>query len=468
MLRALLQSALFILFILGAEKTAGQIFTPKYSLAINSRCQGFYEYLPLGYDPLLSQTYPLLIALHGAGESGDGSSNASTGLPLLVIPGKGVASLINSGSFPSTFTLPGGSSFRFIVICPQFTVNGGVWPAPSDLEDVISYAINHYKVDLSRIYLTGLSMGGGTIFRYASSTPVNANKVAAMVPVCAAMQPGPPYLAKPDSLTCRTITAGNLPVWATHNLGDNTVPVSFTDSMVHYINAAPSPTPLARKTIFTSWIFDHDAWTQTFDPNYTGFDGLNMYQWMLQYQRVVSPVILPVKLSHYAAVITGEKEVTVSWQTETETNNDHFRLERCFDGRTYKSIVVMPGSGQGQKYSYVDKEPGEKNFYRLSQTDKNSHTVYFDVLKISFPTTAQITVGPNPAQDYINLYISPHAGNLTVHIRSLTGALVRKMTFTGDNQALQKTIFIHTLPKGVYVLEAMGDIVNTIKTFIKN
>src|SRR5688572_5434869 len=109
-----LRTILLLLFLVaGYGRVAAQQFAARNGVVINSKCNGFYEYLPAGYTPAGSQKYPLLIALHGVGERGDGSSNSLTGLPLLINPNKGLASLIYSGGFPSSFTV-GGNTLSFI------------------------------------------------------------------------------------------------------------------------------------------------------------------------------------------------------------------------------------------------------------------------------------------------------------------------------------------------------------------
>ena len=225
---------------------------------------GYYEYLPQGYSASGSQAYPLIIFIHGVGELGDGSPWS---LPRLL--GLGLPKVINDGQFPVSHTV-NGQSFKFIVLSPQFIG----WPSPPDIDQIINYALANYKVDANRIYLTGLSMGGGTIWEYAGTNPLYANRVAAMVPVCGA--------SWPDFGRARTIAAANLAIWATHNSGDPTVPVHYTNDYVNYMNQSPFPNPLAKKTIWN--IADHDAWTATYNPNFRE-DNKNVYEWMLQYYR---------------------------------------------------------------------------------------------------------------------------------------------------------------------------------------
>ena len=107
---------------------------------------GYYEYLPPGYESG-SQTYPLILFAHGAGELGNA--------PLSVLLRSGLPALIDRGGFPASFTVNGQTS-GFIVISPHFSMN---WPVSGDIQEIIDYVVQHYRVDQSRIYMTGLSMG---------------------------------------------------------------------------------------------------------------------------------------------------------------------------------------------------------------------------------------------------------------------------------------------------------------------
>jgi predicted peptidase len=169
--------------------------------------------LPQGYSPSGSQLYPLIIFVHGEGELGPGTPAS---LPSVLVNGTPLQ--IRQGIFPTSFTV-NGQTFKFIVLSPQFNQ----WPTEATLDTVITYAVQHYKVDVSRIYLTGLSMGGGVVWQYAGNNSVYANRIAAMVPICGA--------SWPDVGRADIIAAGDIPVWATHNLNDPTCPVAYTEAM---------------------------------------------------------------------------------------------------------------------------------------------------------------------------------------------------------------------------------------------
>lgn len=255
---------------------SAQTFTPKY-ISITNYTKAYYEYLPQGYDPEGSQTYPLLLFIHGAGDVGDGSAEQLS--KLLKV---GLTRQINIGKFPVSFTI-NGQNFKFIIISPQFTQMPEADLATNSIEAILNYAIQHYKVDVTRIYMTGLSKGGGYTFDFAGKNAANANRLAAIVPTAEA--------SLPVYAQARTIAAANLPVWATHNLRDIDIPVSYTTDYINWINESPAPTPLARKTIFPTG--GHDSWTQTYNPEFRE-NGMNIYEWMLQYQRRIVTATTPV------------------------------------------------------------------------------------------------------------------------------------------------------------------------------
>lgn len=249
-----------------------------------SRTNGFYEYLPKGYESG-TQTYPVIIFMHGIGEIGNGSSAA---LPAVLR--NGTPKQIAQGIFPDSFVV-NGQSFKFIVISPQFTQI----PWGLDIDNIITYAIRNYRVDPTRVYLTGLSMGGGIVWDYASYSADYASRVAAIVPIAGA--------STPNSYKCNVLAASNVPVWATHNIGDPTVTVTNTTGYVLGMNTnLPLPNPLAKQTLFVGT--GHDAWTQTYNFSFTE-NGMNVYQWMLQYKRNFTNV--------WTGAVSAVWENTANW-----------------------------------------------------------------------------------------------------------------------------------------------------------
>jgi predicted peptidase len=257
----LFSSLLILLFLSSSSKGFSQTLEAK-TIAIDTNCNGFYQYLPRNYNK--HKKYPLLIFLHGLGELGNGPSD------LPKVTRNGVLKLIQDGAFPDSF-LVNGKEYRFIIFAPQFIH----WPWPKTTQAIVDYAVKHYAVDKKRIYITGLSMGGGALWECIGNSKKYAKKVAAVVPICGA--------SLADSIKAQTIARSNVAVWATHNEGDRTVTVEYTHKYIRYINSAPVPPKLeARKTIFPEK--GHNAWSKTYDPLFKE-NGLNVYEWMLSHHR---------------------------------------------------------------------------------------------------------------------------------------------------------------------------------------
>jgi len=226
------------------------------STTVNANCSGFYKALPARYDST-TKKYPLLVFLHGSGEVGNGT----TDLPKVL--NNSIPNLIQNNKFPANFT---NDHYSFIVISPQFKG----WPTPDDVKTVINYAISNYRIDTTRIYVAGLSMGGGATWDFAGDY---SSKVAAIVPISGA--------SFAEEKRCANIASNKVAVWAFHNSGDKIVAPTVSKQFVEKINGNHAE-PAAKLTIFES--VDHDAWTKATDPNYKE-NGMNIYEWMLQYSK---------------------------------------------------------------------------------------------------------------------------------------------------------------------------------------
>jgi predicted peptidase len=245
--------------------------TPK-PIKIASHINGYYEYLPEGYSTDAAGTkYPLLIFFHGGLETGQDSTDLNKLLK------HGPLKFAKNGTLPAAFTV-NGKVYKFIIIAPQFSSTEDSYPG--EVDQLIEYAKQNYKVDHSRIYLTGLSFGGGVSWNYPSQNASYAKKVAAIVPVAA-------YISElRDEFhinrgKAQIIASSNLPVWSTHNRGDNICPLSWTVNAQDLVKTF-NDNPLPRLTVFNANV--HEGWTLTYDPSFKE-NGMNIYEWMLQYHR---------------------------------------------------------------------------------------------------------------------------------------------------------------------------------------
>jgi len=155
--------------------------------------------------------YPLVIFLHGAG--GRGKDNKKQ--------------LDDQIVGPCRWALPESQAKNpCFVLAPQ---SGGRWawsekPA-AVVKKLIDKTAGDFPIDTSRIYLTGLSMGGYGTWRMLASYP---DFFAAAMPVC----------GKGDTTAAGKIVKGKTPIWAFHGARDSVVKPEGSRSMVAAIEKA--------------------------------------------------------------------------------------------------------------------------------------------------------------------------------------------------------------------------------------
>lgn len=226
--------------------------------------RGYYEGLPANYNKT-NKTYPMLVFLHGLGQRGDGDSQ------LHLVGLDGLGKLLENKTLPPNFNVD-GKNFSFIYICPQY------WNRPSgeDVKRLIDSLKVKYRVDATRIYISGLSVGGEIVTEAAAVAPYTYGAIAPLAGATTSGLPGD-FPAK-----CQAIAQSSLPIWAFHNEFDPTIPRYHTEEFIDKVKSY-NPKVIPRYTMFPG-SFDHNAWAKALDPNYKEA-GKNLYEWMLTYRR---------------------------------------------------------------------------------------------------------------------------------------------------------------------------------------
>jgi hypothetical protein len=338
-------------------RALGQTVTLKDNANINANCNGYIEILPQGYNAGSPTRYPTIFFFMGINSDGPGTTASLQGLitgspanpPTQPSPNPGngfIQDLVTAGMWPSSFS--GGN--KFIVIVPQFITNFNVRrPTPQEVNDVINRAVSLYKIDTTRMYLTGNSSGGGPVWDYPAYSSSYANRIAAIVPFCA--------VSFPSKEKADIIRNADVAVWAFHNDFDGGVPSAFTKDYVSLINSPSAASPQVKETIFP--LGGHDCWSGAYQMFYTEA-GLNIYDWMLQFQRTISKakagddqnITLPATTTQLAGSGTGPNGgvTTINWQLLSGPG-----------GGTISNPAVLNPTISGLVYGTY--------FYRLSITD---------------------------------------------------------------------------------------------------
>jgi hypothetical protein len=219
---------------------------------------GFLEYKPTDYKPTGTYKYPLIIFLHGLGEIGNGTTDlykvAINGTPKNIRDGHNMKFDWN------------GVSESFIVLSPQLNTGHGWWQ-DYYVDEIMEYAKKNLNIDPDRIFLTGLSLGGGGTWYYAGLKAENAKKLAGLVVSCGTCQ----------SVDLCNIAKANLPTWAFHAQNDGTVQASCTIGHIYKINSCGTEVP----PYMTIWPDGgHGIWDRVFSTNHN-WQNPNVYEWML-------------------------------------------------------------------------------------------------------------------------------------------------------------------------------------------
>ena len=156
--------------------------------------------------------------------------------------------------------------------------------------------------------------------------------------------------------------------------------------------------------------------------------------WYLDDIGVIYYTLIPVELTSFTAN-TGNENVTLNWQTATETNNKGFEIQRAsgtVDQRIseYKTIGFIEGNGtttKSSKYNFTDNSPLQGNsIYRLKQIDFNGTFSVYGPVGTDFKGITDYSLSqnyPNPFNpSTIIKYAVPQAGNIEIKIYNVLGA----------------------------------------------
>ena len=179
-------------------------------------------------------------------------------------------------------------------------------------------------------------------------------------------------------------------------------------------------------------------------------------------------IALPVELISFTANNGNGKNI-LEWNTASETNNDHFEIQRSDDSKNWISISEVAGHGtsnQEQFYSYTDGSVQTSNevYYRLKQVDYNGKFEYSEIRRISSEKQNITTkIFPNPARDIINVSFINDGLSRNLKIYDMQGICVYSCTST----SFQKQIDISTLNNGMYILKTYSGNDVSAKVFCK-
>ncbi|MDR1369122.1 MAG: prolyl oligopeptidase family serine peptidase [Dysgonamonadaceae bacterium] len=245
-----------ILLLFFSLNLSAQEYAAKEFISINKDTLKYRELLPENYAK--EKKYPLVLFLHGAGERGsDNQSQLAHGSMMFTNP-------VNREKYPAIVLFPQCPKDLYWAFTKRPTAgfDANTFPADhpisrilQDVKGLLDQYIASGNVDVDRIYIMGLSMGGMGTFDLVCRFP---DTFAAAIPICGGINPE--WLQAP---------AGKVNFRIYHGDKDDTVPVENSrkaykalkkyGAKVEYIEFAGcnhgSWDPAFNQPDFLSWLF---------------------------------------------------------------------------------------------------------------------------------------------------------------------------------------------------------------------
>ncbi len=287
---------LSLFFVLITNCVSRQIPIPKdrliqKSFSIQSKSHKeipYLLYLPNAYYKGQKNKLPIVVFLHGRGERGN---------DINLLKRQALPRMISEDNV----------DFPFILLAPQLSEFEEEWYT-KDLITLLEEVEDEYSVDKSRIYLTGISLGGNGVWKLATEFP---EKFAAVVPISGWGE---------VSQVCRLKDTN---VWAFHGSKDTLILPQKTIEIVERLRYC---NPNVKSTIYPNT--NHDAWTQTYKDS-------NFIKWLLEQRKNENKVdklnqTKPIHTKHnpLKIIVIGDSVgISISWGlNEFVEHNYHLTL----------------------------------------------------------------------------------------------------------------------------------------------
>ena len=197
-------------------------------------------FLPKNRDS--QKSYPLVLAMHGAGERGTDDSIQLTTHQLATVWARDS----NQAKYPAFILAPQCPPYPAVWVNTPFAqgtydhAKVTVTPPMRATEELLDSLVKALHIDTNRIYVAGLSMGGYATWDLLMRNP---RKFAAAIPICGGAD------------TALAASIKQVPLWVFHGDSDHTVPVSASREMVAgLLKAGGTPVYTEYKGV------DHGSW----------------------------------------------------------------------------------------------------------------------------------------------------------------------------------------------------------------
>jgi predicted peptidase len=198
--------------------------------------------LPKGYDTDTLKKWPVIIYLHGGSQRGtDIKRLYDSGIPDQIYRGR---------------------DFPFLILSPLCPLHLR-WTTDDWFDNFFREVTQKYRIDSTRIYLTGLSLGGEGTWYIAEKYP---DLFAAIAPISG-------FTTVNGYIHLHADRLKDLPVWAFHGKLDNVVPFEETESMVDLLRSLGGKVRFTVEPEVGHWV------------HWIVYPGYELYNWFLIHKK---------------------------------------------------------------------------------------------------------------------------------------------------------------------------------------
>jgi hypothetical protein len=166
---------------------------------------------------------------------------------------------------------------------------------------------------------------------------------------------------------------------------------------------------------------------------------------------------LPVELTRFTAEYKPGS-VDLEWMTATEVENFGFEIEKSINGREFKKIGFVPGSGNSNApkfYKYKDMPSNGAIRYRLKQIDLDGSFSYSDIISVDIKIAENFILYqnyPNPFNPVTSIkYFVPDPGKVFIEIFNILGQKVDQTITLDREEGYHEFIWnAEEMPSGIY------------------
>ncbi|MGJ8676127.1 MAG: PKD domain-containing protein [Akkermansiaceae bacterium] len=347
--RSNLLAVIFLLYCLFAFQSAHAVTYPTVNSTNflsgshdngNATPLNYRYFVPKNYDTNDTGTlYPLVLFLHGNGQKGSDNQkqlNSSSNGAMIFI----------SSENPDNQT-----DYPCFWVAPQASLAG--WDTSyvsGQIQGMLDDLIANYHIDPDRIYITGLSMGGGGTMSQINSYP---GRYAAANPIC-----GWAPSAQADAYA-------HIPLWAFHCANDGTVSVNGSDQIASQMRAKGG------KPIYTRYnTGGHSgAWNRAYSVS------APLVPWMMAQRRgqeptsIVGPYVKVTAPTTSGNVSTGESIISFSGVADADTTHVWYRNNQFYS--------TTPSAVGTTSWSVTDAQLRRSNEGKINEIYVQGETVAY-------------------------------------------------------------------------------------------